>query len=185
MGEPRLDTLRRAARLFDSERAIEVCKRPSGYGVWFRVGARSVAVLIDYDSEDSFGVNVHGELEYEGMLRLSAFLVKEMVDGVEHKSLLIEGDGFYVNSDKRYYMLPGPSYSLLALGVVIASFFGFFLYETPIDLEECKRTAQKLLNDINAAAEVPKTREWKDNPELLEKMAESYINLVVWSFDYN
>jgi len=185
MLESRLDLLRRAVRLFSSERAIEVCKSPSGYDVWFRVGARSVSLVIYSDSEDSFGVNVHGGLEYEGILRLKAFLVKDTVDDIERKSLLLGGDGFYVNSDRRYYMLPGPSYSLLALGVVVASFCGFFLYETPIDLEECKRTARKLLNDINTAAEVPKTRDWEDNPELLENMVESYIHLVVWSFDYS
>jgi hypothetical protein len=184
MGDSRLDFLRQAARLFDSERAIQVCKSPRGFDIWFRVGSRNIAVLIDSDSDDYFGVDVHGGLEYEGTLSLKVFLVKETVEGVERRSLLIEGDGFYVNSDKRYYMLPGPSYSLLALGVVVASFCGFFLFDTQIDLEECKTAARKLLNDINAAAEVPKTRPWKDNPELLENMVESYVSLVTWSFDY-
>jgi len=184
MVESRLDLLRRAVRLFSSERAVEVCKSPSGYDVWFRVGARSVSLIVYSDSEDSFGVNIHGGIEYEGILRLKAFLIRETVDGVERKSLLLEGDGFYVNSDRRYYMLTGPSYSLLALGVVVASFCGFFLYETPIDLEECKRIALKLLNDINDAAEVSKTRDWEDDPGLLENMVESYIYLAVWSYDY-
>jgi hypothetical protein len=182
MGAFRLDLLRRAAELFASERALSVDKYPSGYDVRFRIGYRDVVVVTYSDSDEYFGVNIDGG--YEGRLRLKAFLVKETVDGIEHRSLLINGDGFYLNSDKRYYMLPGPSYSLLALGVVVASFCGFFLYETPIDLEECKRVARKLLNDINAAADVPKTRPWEDNPQLLDNMVEAYIHLVVWSYDY-
>ncbi len=183
MGDSHLDLLRRAAELFASPRAVSVYKRPSGRSIWFRVGYRDVVLITYYNSEDCFGVDVHAGLVYEGSLRLKVALVKEMIDGDERKSLLIEADGYYMSDGKRHPMSPGPAYSLLALGTIISSFSGFFLYGVQVDLDECKRVARKLLNDINAAAEVPKTHDWEDNPDLLDNMIESYIYLVVWILD--
>ncbi len=174
MAESRLDQLRHAANEFVSDRAIDVAENWDA--VSFRIGGRAVAVALDADNE-SFTVLVNSE--YEGSLRLKAKLVLDAVDDMEHKSLHLCEPEYLLSDGKRYPMPPGPAYSLLALGVVVAGVFGYYLYGYLCNLNDNMEIAYRLLKEINETAEVPKGRDWKDNQDLLEHMVESYVYLIV------
>jgi hypothetical protein len=86
---------------------------------------------------------------------------------------------YKANDGKLCPMPPGPAYSLLALGVVVVSVFGYHLYGTLLNVKDCVKIAHRLLNEINDAAQVPKTHAWEDDPDFLDRVIESYIYLIV------
>jgi len=174
MGDSRLDVLRYAATEFVSGKAVDVSENWDA--VSFRIGERAIAVSLGPDG-DSFTVLV--DTEYEGTLRLKTSLVHETVDEIEHKFLHLHEPEYKMNDDKRHPMPPGPAYSLLALGVVVASIFGYYLYGVLLNLKDCMRIAYALLNQINDSAEVPKAHNWGDDPKFLDVMVEAYVYLIV------
>ena len=177
MVESRLDSLRSAATEFVLSGAVNVTE--TYRSISFRFGSRQVTVSLSTDSDDYFSVLV--DSEYEGTLRLKASLVDDIDDDgmVLRKTLWISEPEYRMSDEKRYPMPPGPAYVSLALGIVVASIVGYYLYGTVLDLKDCKDAAHRLLNDINAAAEVPKLRAWEDDPDFLKNMVESYIYLIV------
>jgi len=177
MVESRLDLLRSAAVEFVLSGAVNVTE--TYRSISFRFGARQVTVFLNSDSDEYFSVLV--DSEYEGTLRFKAALVDDIDDDgtVLRKTLWISEPDYRMSDDKRYPMPPGPSYASLALGIVVSSIVGYYLYGTMLSLEDCKSFACKLLSDINAAADVSDPRAWEDDPEFLKNMVESYVYLIV------
>jgi len=171
MTDSKFDALKSAAHQFVS--AFDVSEN----WVSFRIGDRAINVALGGDTDDSFTVLV--DSEYEGSLRLKAKLVRDTVDGMEYKSLHLCEPEYLLSDGKRYPMPPGPAYSLLALGVVIASVFAYYLYGYLCNLNDDMRIACRLLKEINESADVPKARDWRDSQDLLERMVESYVYLIV------
>jgi len=178
MVDSRLDLLRSAATEFVLSGEVDVTE--TWKSISFRFGSRRVVVFLSADSEECFNVLV--DSEYEGTLRLKAALVDDVVDDdglVLSKSLWLSEPDYRLNDDKRHPMPPGPAYASLALGIVVSSIVGYYLYGHMFSLRECTEIAKRLLNEINAVAEVPKLRSWEDDPKFLENMVESYIYLIV------
>jgi hypothetical protein len=173
----RLDSLRSAAKEFVLSGAVNVTE--TYRSISFRFGSRQVTVSLSADSDDYFSVLV--DSEYEGTLRFKAALVDDIDDDgvVLRKELWLCEPDYRLNDGKRHPLPPGAAYASLALGIVVASIAGYYLYGTVLDLKDCKDAAHRLLNDINAAAEVPKLRAWEDDPDFLKNMVESYIYLIV------
>jgi hypothetical protein len=186
MGDSRLELLREAAKEFVSARAVDASE--NWKSVSFRFGARAVTVSLGADDE---GFTVLVDSDYEGIFRVKAVVVDNTVTDSDlghkflwlgelgHRSLWL-GDPEYLSYDgKRYPMPPSPAYSLLALGVVVASNVVYHLYGILLNLKDCMRIAYCLLNRINESAEAPKTHNWEDDPKFLDSVVESYIYLLV------
>jgi hypothetical protein len=173
--ESRLEKLKEAATEFVVGKAVEVSE--DWDSVKFRFGARAVTISLGVGKEEGFRVLV--DSDYEGTLQLEAVLVEEP----DHKSLRLCKPEYRLEDGKRYPMPPGPAYSLLALGVVVAHVTGHYLYEVLCNIGDSVRAATRLLVEINENAEAKKTRpwweDWEDKPELLEKIVESYVYLIL------
>ena len=173
MAESFLDTLKYAASQFVSGKAVDVSE--DWKSVSFLFGTKGITISLGED-EQSFMVLVSDE--YEGTLRLRATCKTDVVDNLENKYLLLDEPEYVMSDNKRYPMPPGPAYSLLALGIVVADVAGYYLYGTLCSLAESMKNAHRLLNQINSDAEVPKIRSWEDNLKFLDHVLESYVYLI-------
>jgi|YNPMSStandDraft_1061717.scaffolds.fasta_scaffold27075_1 hypothetical protein len=173
MAESRLDLLKYAASQFVSGKALDVDEDQKSLS--FRFGTKAVTVSLDED-EDGFTVFVGDE--YEGTVCLRVAFKKSVVDDQDYNYLLFEEVEYVMSDGKRHPMPPGPAYSLLALGIVVADVAGYHLYGTLCSLEDSIKTARRLLGKINDSAEVPKLRNWQDNPKFLDHVLESYVYLI-------
>ena len=173
MAESRLDLLKYAASQFVSGRAVDVSE--DWRSVSFGFGTKAIAVSLG-DDEQSFTVIVSDE--YEGIFRLRVTFKRDVVDGLEHRYLSLDEPEYTMGDGKYYPMPPGPAYSLLALGIVVADVAGYYLYGTLCSLEDSIKTARRLLGKINDSAEVSKLRNWQDNPKFLDHVLESYVYLI-------
>jgi hypothetical protein len=170
MGKSRLGQLKMAAMEFVAAEAITVSEKWNA--VKFRFGSRVVTVSLGADNEEGFTVLV--DSDYEGVLRFEAVLVEKR----GYKSLLLCRPDYCWEDGKRQSMVPGPSYSLLALGVVVAHVVGYHLYGILCNLADSIKSANRLLAEINEDAGAEKIHSWDENPKLLSSLVEAYAYLV-------